>query len=125
MSFTCDPMADPQQLALLKQGVEKWNAWRQTNRNIEIHLSDADLRGATFRDTYLIGADLRGADLRGAGFWVTHFQGADLRGADLRGIGLVGTFFGKADLRGALQGPLPPHHTSSQIKQKQPPSIDW
>ena len=44
-------MANPEHLAVLKQGVEAWNTWRQANPDIEpdlseVNLSEVDLRGA-------------------------------------------------------------------------------
>ena len=55
-------MADPDHLSKLRQGVDAWNAWRKTEDVIpdlrEAHLSEANLRGATFG-----GADLWGAGL--------------------------------------------------------------
>lgn len=48
------PMADPEHLAILKQGVDAWNRWRQENPNTRPDLYRA----------HLIGAKLRRADLR-------------------------------------------------------------
>ena len=48
-------MADPEHLERLKQGVDKWNAWREKNPEVRFDLSRANLRGF----------DLRGFDLRG------------------------------------------------------------
>jgi uncharacterized protein YjbI with pentapeptide repeats len=38
-------MANPEHLALLKQGIRAWNEWRQTNPDIKPNLSEADLSG--------------------------------------------------------------------------------
>ena len=54
-------MANKKHLALLKQGVGAWNAWRRMNPRVRPDLSGASLFGAT-----LCGADLSQADLRGA-----------------------------------------------------------
>jgi hypothetical protein len=117
-------MVNREQVALLKQGAEKWNIWRRQNIGIKLDLSavilsDAnlvnlngvDLRGAqmvqaqivqahlsaaNLTDAKLSGADLRGADLSGA-----ELNGADLRGADLRGADLSGAELSGANLRGA------------------------
>ncbi len=68
-------MANPEHLAILKQGVQVWNEWRTSTWNDyrELHpdLSEADLRGmdlgdANLRITNLVEADLTGANLSGA-----------------------------------------------------------
>jgi uncharacterized protein YjbI with pentapeptide repeats len=66
-------MANDEHVALLKRGVDAWNAWRDKNPNIP-----ADLSGAYFRDANLPRANLRGANLSEA-----FFPEASLRGADL------------------------------------------
>src|SRR5215469_12161048 len=81
-------MANQEQMAMLKQGVERWNAWRRQYpdhqpdlRNAQ--LSNANLREANLSSTHLGAADLRAADCRKA-----NLRGADLRNADLRGADL-------------------------------------
>ena len=60
-------MANEEHVALLKQGVEVWNKWREENPDIRPDLSEADLTGANLaRREPATGADLRGADLSGA-----------------------------------------------------------
>ena len=81
-------MANKKHLALLKQGVGAWNAWRRTNPRVRPNLSGASLFGAT-----LCGADLRGADLSYA-----NLCGADLSYADLRGSDLFSAILGDANL---------------------------
>jgi hypothetical protein len=39
-------MANQEQVALLKQGSEVWNAWRKENPDVKIDLSFADLKSA-------------------------------------------------------------------------------
>ena len=39
-------MANDEHVALLKQGVDAWNAWRRENPDMRPDLSDADLEGA-------------------------------------------------------------------------------
>jgi hypothetical protein len=89
-----------QHLAVLKQGVEVWNKWRQSNPGIKPDLIAADLRGADLRR-----ADLRGADLRGSGADLLEsgadLRRADLREADLREADLSRAVLIKADLREA------------------------
>jgi len=66
-------MANPEQLAILKQGVGEWNEWRQKNPDTDVDLTQANLRGAE-----LAGADFSGLDLS-----TVDFSGAKLREANL------------------------------------------
>ena len=72
-------MANAKQLAILKQGVEAWNAWRLAHPGAQIDLREADLSGMDLWGAKLWWADLRDADLRGARYKETDFLGADLR----------------------------------------------
>ena len=109
-------MANPEQLQLLKQGVELWNAWRRQNKDITpdlrganldgADLREADLRGANLHEAdldraFLDGADLRGAILRRANLHEADFDGAILDGAILDGAILDGAILDGADLREA------------------------
>jgi uncharacterized protein YjbI with pentapeptide repeats len=71
-------MANPEQIDLLKRGVETWNQWRKEHPDIRPDLSDAPL----------YQADLRSADLSGAGLSRANLSRADLTGADLSGADL-------------------------------------
>ena len=86
-------MANEKRLTLLRQGVQKWNEWRD--------LSDADFCGADLCGADLCGADLSGADLCGAFLGSADLSGADLSGADLSGANLSGANLSGADLSGA------------------------
>ncbi len=66
-------MANPDHLAILRQGVDKWNLWRTQEPNVEIDLTRADLE-----DAQLAGVDLHGVNLKR----VT-FRGANLSRANL------------------------------------------
>jgi uncharacterized protein YjbI with pentapeptide repeats len=83
-------MADEEQLAILRQGTEAWNAWRENHPDIRPDLRGAILSGAA------LGADLRVADLRGA-----NLDEADLFAAVLVGANLFGALLTKANLGGA------------------------
>jgi uncharacterized protein YjbI with pentapeptide repeats len=61
-------MANDEHVAILKKGVDAWNAWRDENP-----LSRADL----------LRANLSRANLREADLFVANLSGANLRGADL------------------------------------------
>lgn len=89
-------MANEEQLALLKQGVDVWNQWRIHNPQVPIDLGNADLRRAELRDANLSGSDLSRAKFAGAYLW-----NANLRGTNLTGTHLSGDLMG-ADLTGAV-----------------------
>src|SRR4051812_37110692 len=103
-------MANEDHLALLRQGVDAWNAWRGKEPSMKPDLRGADLTEADLSsraglhgtDRYLFsraglyGADLTEADLREAILSGANLNGTDLRSADLRGAHLDG-----ADLLGA------------------------
>jgi uncharacterized protein YjbI with pentapeptide repeats len=99
-------MADEQQLAVLRQGREAWNAWREQNPDVGADLSGADLSGAKLSgaDLYeakLLRADLSGADLAEADLSKTDLSGANLSSANLSGAPLNGANLAEADLTGA------------------------
>jgi Pentapeptide repeats (8 copies) len=89
-------MANDEHVALLKQGVDAWNAWRQKNPDIRPDLSGAELRGAN-----LVGADLSRANLGGANLTGAHLREAFLVRADLLGADFSVANLSLADLRGA------------------------
>jgi uncharacterized protein YjbI with pentapeptide repeats len=100
-------MANKAQLALLKQGVEVWNKWRENNPKAEIDLSGANLRKANLRDANFREADLRKVDLTGADLTRAAFLKADLSEARLSLAQLdLATFWAtnlrQAKLRGAF-----------------------
>lgn len=120
-------MANEEQLAILRQGVEVWNKWREENPDANIDLSGSDLsrvnlhrinfRGTKLSNSNLKVADLseailKKADLNGARLSEAKLNGADLSEAnlsnarvilaDLRGTNLGGANLTNADLSGAL-----------------------
>jgi uncharacterized protein YjbI with pentapeptide repeats len=86
-------VANKEHLALLKQGVEVWNQWRENNPEVRPDLSGADLVNADLSGANLVNADLSGADLVNA-----DLSGADLVNADLSRANLFKADFGEADL---------------------------
>jgi len=114
-------MANDEHIALLKKGVDAWNAWRLKNLDIPPDLSDANLSEARLVEANLIKANLikanlgsvnlvkanlSGADLRGARLVEAHLSKANLSeanlsGADLGSVNLVEANLSGADLRGA------------------------
>lgn len=99
-------MASEEQLEILKQGPDAWNAWRQNHPDIRPNLRKADLSKANFSGkirTNLVRADLFGANLSGANLGGTDFYGAnlgatDFSAADLRWSDLTRANLGEANL---------------------------
>ena len=89
-------MADKAHLAMLKHGVNDWNAWRAAHADTRPELSNAGLCGLELVNANLAGADLRKADLRG-----TNLSGATLTGANLEGADFFKAVLDGADLSGA------------------------
>ncbi|HEY0733793.1 MAG TPA: pentapeptide repeat-containing protein [Herpetosiphonaceae bacterium] len=76
-------MANEEHLAILRQGVDVWNQWREEHVDIVPNLSRADLSEL----------DLRGVDFtRGILYWVI------LRAANLTGANLLQADLIEADL---------------------------
>ena len=73
-------MANEEQLAKLRAGVEGWNQWRESAPDVAIDLSRANLGNAV-----LTGANLSGADLSRV-----NFIGATLSETNLSGVNLAG-----------------------------------
>lgn len=86
-------MANEEHLAILKQGVEVWNKWREANPDVRPDLSktnlyEADLRWANLSETNLSKVNLGRADLS----W------ADLSVADLVEANLIRTNLSETNL---------------------------
>ncbi len=123
-------MANEEHLAILRQGVAVWNAWRERHPGVEPDLYGADigeanlvevdfngvcLDGANLAGSHLIGAiliradlieaNLDGANLTGATLSFADLTAAVLNKADLTGADLIGTILREANLtRGTLSG---------------------
>jgi uncharacterized protein YjbI with pentapeptide repeats len=128
-SWQGEAMANPKQLAILKQGVQIWNKWRTDNPDVQINLkaanlgpratkakiwqayfqgkfwtanlSRANLSKVNLEEADLVGADLSGANLLGANLSRADLGIANLRRANLRGARLIETQLGQANLRRA------------------------
>jgi len=86
-------MAREDQVTLLKQGPQAWNAWLHEQPNAIVDLSVGELRELNLAGADLSGADLRGADLRG-----NVLKGSNLAGARLDGANLFKAILDGADL---------------------------
>ena len=74
-------MANNQQMDLLKQGIQAWNAWRAEQTQVSVDLTGGALHGAN-----ISGANLNGVHLEGANFFKVIIDDADLKEANLRGV---------------------------------------
>ena len=92
-------MANNEQIDVLKQGAQAWNAWRAEQTEATIDLSGGALRGLGLEGADLSGADLRDADLRGANLSGAKLTGARLEGANLFKAVIEGADLDAADLR--------------------------
>jgi uncharacterized protein YjbI with pentapeptide repeats len=103
-------MANSEQLAILRQGVVAWNAWRAKHGDVaaalsganlrEAHLEGANLGGANLEYSILYGANLGGANLSGARLYAAYMTAADLSRANLYGVDLHDATLDWANLYG-------------------------
>ncbi|MGY4257650.1 uncharacterized protein YjbI with pentapeptide repeats [Bradyrhizobium sp. USDA 4516] len=96
-------MANGEHVALLKQGVDAWNAWRFKNPNSRPDLSETDLSGmnlsgANLAEAKLVVANLSGADLKRARLIDANLNSANLRRANLSGANLLAANLIEANL---------------------------
>ena len=76
-------MANEEHLAILKQGVEVWNKWREENVDICPDLSWQDLRGLSLSNANFAGAYLHMTNLNYADLTNSEFNSGDLSNAVL------------------------------------------
>lgn len=100
------PVANEDQLALLRYGVDVWNKWRREHSDQTIDLRDAclekvDLQGFDLQFARLRGANLEGANLYQANFYRANLIAANLHGANLGQANLAYTNLHGANLQGA------------------------
>ena len=94
-------MTNDEQIELLKQGTQAWNAWRAEQPDAIVDLSGGALRGLDLERANLSGADLKDADLRGANLGGANLTDAQLEGSNFFKAILDGADLNEADLRGA------------------------
>lgn len=90
-------VANPEQLAILEQGVEVWNTWRREHPEAEI-----DLTGANLSEAYLSAVDFSRVDLNGADIAYAWFSDAVFKDANLSNVEARQANFMNADLSGAI-----------------------
>jgi hypothetical protein len=89
-------MANPEHLAILKQGVRAWNSWRREHPSIFPDLADANLLEAELAEAHLFRTNLSRAELS-----LANLAGARLQGANLYMARLASARLPLADLEGA------------------------
>lgn len=94
-------MANELQVAMIMQGAEVWNKWREANRIGVPDFSGAKLSTLNLQNTNLFMAYLEDADLSYTDLSCTDLRKAVLRGADLSGATLRKAILKEADLHGA------------------------
>jgi len=99
-------MANEEQLALLKAGVDGWNIWRKEALDKMVDLSEADLsraklQGADLKQAYLVKANLSGANFEEADLTLAKLDGCNLLGANLQRASLKAADLSLANLFGA------------------------
>jgi hypothetical protein len=83
-------MANPEHLAILKQGVKEWNQWRKENPEIWPNLKGANLRGLNLSAINFSWANLNAANLEGANLKEAGLERSSLMDANLKEVILDG-----------------------------------
>jgi len=100
-------MANPEHLAILKQGGEVWKPFAEIQRTAEyrgklIDLRDADLKGSVLSELRIPKVDLSGANLCEATLDGTRFFESNFRGASLDGASLGRNILSNCNMAGAV-----------------------
>lgn len=89
-------MANWEHLRKLRQGVDAWNAWRESYPDVE-----PDLQGNRFDRDNLTGANFSEANLYRASFWRANLQDTDFSGARVSSGNFNGANLSNAKFPGA------------------------
>jgi hypothetical protein len=102
-------MSNEEQLGLINQGVEIWNAWRREHPEIlpdlrGVDLTQAQLRGVNFSNVNFSVLNIDESESKDGhwGWFRTSLMFADLRNADFTDANLDGAFLSLSDLSGAV-----------------------
>ena len=104
-------MANKEHHAILKQGVEVWNKWREEHPEIRPNLSGANLRGELFYSANFRGVDFTETDLTNSRLFYADFISANLNNLKLEDAALAFSIFVDVDLstvKGLETGALQP-----------------
>src|SRR5688572_23623270 len=89
-------MANPEHICILEQGVQAWNAWRESHPDVM-----PDLTRASLAQEILDGYNFSGCDMRYANLAASCLDGTNLKHADMRYVALVKACLDSASLEGA------------------------
>jgi uncharacterized protein YjbI with pentapeptide repeats len=101
-------MANEEHVALLRQGVEVWNRWRDKNPDVGPDLRKADLSymylrlNKSSRTKLVVANRYRTTQISGANLSGTNLSGANLSGMDLSGVNLSEANLGMINLSWAV-----------------------
>ncbi|MEL6500368.1 MAG: pentapeptide repeat-containing protein, partial [Cyanobacteria bacterium J06623_1] len=100
-------MANPEHVALVKEGVEVWNSWYEKHRRVvpdfsQANFSNLNLSGINFKKANLERANFSHADLSKAQFVNACLTNSNLLGANLNNANLKGANLDYAILFQAL-----------------------
>lgn len=103
-------MANQEHLEILKQGLEKWNAWRNAYPEIRpdlyssglliVDLSNLDLSGFNLSNSDLIGTNISNSNLSHTNLRAANLLSANLTKTNLYAANLSEAYLGKANLCG-------------------------
>jgi hypothetical protein len=82
-------MANEEHIALLRQDMKAWDAWREEDPDVRPDLHGANLRGADLREANLVGANLLDTNLVEVDLIEANLSEAILTRADLHGADLT------------------------------------
>jgi len=96
-----DIMADNNQIAILSQGVEAWNKWREENPDVLIDLKSANLMHMDLENANLVEAELKRANFSFANFKNANLAFSNLESAIFSFANFEGANFSAAHLENA------------------------
>jgi hypothetical protein len=91
-------MANEEHLAILRQGVEVWNEWRERNLEVKPELSSSNFSSANLREANFSSAELSSVDFSSAYLHLANFSSANLREANFKSSSLYLANFSSAYL---------------------------
>jgi len=92
-------MANPEHVAILKQGVEVWNRWRAENPDVIPDLNGANLEKVQLREINLEGSTIVEANLREAMIFESQLMRVNFENSDLSNTNFWGSELTSANLK--------------------------